>query len=163
MKDGRGWPSESSGNSNAGRGEVGIRKAARPASASAESEPRDLAGLGKLTESKAKTEPPHLQAPPRRKGGRRSRDKGNRAERSLVRFLIAHGFAAEPVPFSGSAGDRFASDVVLQLLGLDRVVEVKCRANGFREIYRWLDGRDMLVVRADRQELLSCRSSSPPK
>jgi hypothetical protein len=31
-------------------------------------------------------------------GGRRSRDKGARAERVLVRFLQAHGFAAERVP-----------------------------------------------------------------
>ena len=32
----------------------------------------------------------------------------------------------------------------------DRRIEVKCRGNGFRELYRWLDGADFLIVRADR-------------
>jgi hypothetical protein len=31
---------------------------------------------------------------------------------------------------------------------------VKCRGNGFRELYKWLDGADFLIVRADRRELL---------
>jgi hypothetical protein len=31
---------------------------------------------------------------------------------------------------------------------------VKARADGFRELYCWLDGRDMLIVKADRQEPL---------
>jgi Holliday junction resolvase len=35
------------------------------------------------------------------KGGRKSRDKGNRAERAIVKFLQERGFAAERVPFSG--------------------------------------------------------------
>jgi hypothetical protein len=34
------------------------------------------------------------------------------------------------------------------------VVEVKCRADGFRELYRWLIDRDILIVRADRSEPL---------
>jgi hypothetical protein len=38
------------------------------------------------------------------------------------------------------------------LHGRDLTVEVKARADGFRELYRWLDGRDVLVVKADRQE-----------
>jgi hypothetical protein len=38
------------------------------------------------------------------------------------------------------------------LLGRDMRVEVKCRSTGFRELYRWLDGSDLLIVRADRRE-----------
>jgi hypothetical protein len=87
-------------------------------------------------------------------GGRRSRDKGNRQERALVRALQANGFAAERIPLSGSAGGRFVGDITVPLLGIDRCIEVKCRANGFRELYAWLDGRDFLVVRADRLEPL---------
>ncbi|MFL9827182.1 hypothetical protein [Rhodoplanes sp. SY1] len=87
-------------------------------------------------------------------GGRRSRQKGDRAERALVRFLQERGFAAERVPLSGSAGGRYTGDVMVPLLGVDRVVEVKVRAGGFRELYGWLDGRDLLVVRADRREPL---------
>jgi Holliday junction resolvase len=87
-------------------------------------------------------------------GGRASRDKGNRAERAVVRLLQRHGFAAERVPLSGSMRGRFGGDVSVPVLGIDRRVEVKCRADGFREIYKWLDGADLLIVRADRRELL---------
>jgi hypothetical protein len=82
--------------------------------------------------------------------GRRSRDKGARGERALVKFLLEHGFAAKKI----SGMYKRGADLSVPLLGLDREVEVKCRANGFRELYRWLDGRDLLIVRADRQEPL---------
>ncbi len=39
-------------------------------------------------------------------------------------------------------------------MGRDLCVEVKARAAGFRELYSWLDGRDVLVVKADRCEPL---------
>jgi Holliday junction resolvase len=74
------------------------------------------------------------------KGGRRSRDKGNRAERALVRVLQDHGFAAERVPLSGSAGGRYKGDLTVSLLGIERCAEVKVR--------------DLLIVRADRREPL---------
>jgi hypothetical protein len=86
--------------------------------------------------------------------GRRSRDKGARDERSLVRLLQAAGFAAQRIPLSGSAGGRFVGDVTVPLLGVDRVVEVKCRGSGFSQLYGWLDGRDLLIVRADRRKPL---------
>jgi hypothetical protein len=96
--------------------------------------------------------PNRPQARPR--GGRRSRNKGTRVERALVRYLQERALAAERVPLSGSTGGRFVGDLSLPLLGVDRCVEVKCRANGFRELYAWLDGRDLLIVRADRREPL---------
>ncbi len=88
--------------------------------------------------------------------GRRSRSKGARTERSIVNALQASGIAAVRVPLSGAAaaGDRFAGDIVLPLLGRDLCVEVKARADGFRELYCWLDQRDVLIVKADRQEPL---------
>ena len=88
------------------------------------------------------------------KGGRASRDKGNRAERAIVKFLQERGFAAERVPLSGSAGGSYLGDLTVPVLNIDRVVEVKCRADGFRELYKWLEARDLLIVRADRKEPL---------
>ena len=90
----------------------------------------------------------------RRRGGRASRDKGNRAERAIVKFLQDRGFAAERVPLSGSAGGSYLGDLTVPILNVDRVVEVKCRADGFRELYRCLVDRDILIVRADRSEPL---------
>lgn len=88
------------------------------------------------------------------RGGRASRQKGNRAERAIVKFLQDRGFAAERVPLSGSAGGSYVGDLTVPVVGIDRVVEVKCRADGFRELYRWLIDRDILIVRADRSEPL---------
>jgi hypothetical protein len=87
-------------------------------------------------------------------GGKASRDKGNRAERVIARYLQDRGFAAERVPLSGAAGGSYKGDLTVPVLNVDRVVEVKCRADGFRELYRWLVDRDILIVRADRSEPL---------
>jgi Holliday junction resolvase len=79
--------------------------------------------------------------------GRRSHAKGARTERCIVDALKASGIAAVRVPLSGAVGGRFAGDVVLPLMGRDLCVEVKARAS-------WLDQRDVLIVKADRQEPL---------
>ncbi len=63
-------------------------------------------------------------------------------------------FAAERIPLSGSAGGKFAGDLSVPLLGIDRRVESKVRRGGFRELYRWLTDRDLLIIRADRLEPL---------
>jgi hypothetical protein len=81
---------------------------------------------------------------------RRSRDKGNRAERAIVRLLQAQGIAATKISGLYKPG----ADINVPLLGVDRAVEVKCHAEGFRELYSWLNERDMLIVKADRQEPL---------
>jgi Holliday junction resolvase hjc len=86
--------------------------------------------------------------------GRASREKGNRAERAIVRYLLEHGFAAERVPLSGSAGGSYVGDLTVPILGTSRTVEVKARAKGFRQLYDWLIDRDILIVRADRSEPL---------
>jgi Holliday junction resolvase len=86
--------------------------------------------------------------------GRRSRDKGNRVERGIVAALQAAGLAAVRVPLSGAAGGRFSGDVIMPLAGRDLCLEVKARADGFRNLYDWLQDRDVLIVKADRQEPL---------
>jgi hypothetical protein len=89
-----------------------------------------------------------------KRGGRASRQKGNRSERALVRYLQDKGFAAERVPLSGSVRGRFGGDISVPLLGVDRRVEVKVRGNGFGRLYDWLAGNDLLIVRSDRREPL---------
>jgi Holliday junction resolvase len=90
----------------------------------------------------------------KKRGGRASRQKGNRAEQALVRFLQERGFAAERVPLSGAARGKFGGDISVPLLGVDRRVEVKARANGFARLYDWLAGNDFLIVKCDRAEPL---------
>src|SRR6516225_3533944 len=70
---------------------------------------------------------------------RKSRDKGLRMERAIVRFLQDRGFAAERVPLSGAAGGSYLGDVTVPILGVDRVAEVKVRASGFGQLYAWLE------------------------
>jgi hypothetical protein len=84
-------------------------------------------------------------------GGRLSRNKGARTERAIVRLLQDQGIAAEKISGMYKPG----ADLSLAVLGVDRAVEVKCRADGFRELYGWLEDRDLLIVKADRQEPLA--------
>jgi hypothetical protein len=58
------------------------------------------------------------------------------------------------MPLSGAVGRRFEGEIVLPLMGRDLCVEVKARADGFRELYCSLDQGDVLIVKADRQEPL---------
>jgi hypothetical protein len=76
------------------------------------------------------------------------------ARSAIVNFLPERGFAAERVPLSGAACGSYLGNVTIPVLNVDRAAEVKCRANGFRELYRWLEGRDFLIVRTDRSEPL---------
>jgi Holliday junction resolvase len=87
-------------------------------------------------------------------GGKSPRQKGTRTERALRHYLLQRGFSAERVPLSGSAGGRFAGDLLLTLAGRDLIIEVKCRGNGFAQLYDWLDERHMLILKADRREPL---------
>jgi Holliday junction resolvase len=52
----------------------------------------------------------------KKRGGRASRDKGNRLERAIVHLLQDHGLGAERIPMSGSAGGSFSGDVTTLLI-----------------------------------------------
>lgn len=88
------------------------------------------------------------------RGGRASRDKGNRLERSIVRLLQDQGLSAERVPLSGAAGGSYLGDLTVPVLGRDLCIEAKARATGFAQIYSWLENRDVLIVKADRRDAL---------
>jgi hypothetical protein len=68
----------------------------------------------------------------------------------LVRLLQDQGIAAEEISGMYKPG----ADLSVPVLGRDLEVEVKCRANGFRELYAWLDNRDVLIVKFDRRDPL---------
>ena len=71
-----------------------------------------------------------------------------------MRAFQEAGLAAEKVPLSGACGGSYLGDISVPLLGRDLCGEAKIRANGFRELYRWLADRDFLIVRANRAEPL---------
>ena len=86
--------------------------------------------------------------------GKASRDKGARTERQIVNSLQEAGLGAERIPLSGAAGGSFKGDVTVPVLGIDRKLEVKCRASGFRQIYDWKAEHYGLVIKADRKQPL---------
>jgi Holliday junction resolvase len=80
----------------------------------------------------------------------KSRRKGARAELALVHLLQENGLAAEKV----SGMYKRGPDVTVPLLGVDRAVESKIRKRAFGRLYKWLEDRDLLVVRDDHKPLL---------
>lgn len=82
--------------------------------------------------------------------GAHSRRKGSRTELAIVRLLQDHAIAAEKI----SRMYRRGPDVSFPLLGRDRTIEVKCRANGFTELYRWIEPADFLVLKANHRKPL---------
>lgn len=87
--------------------------------------------------------------------GKKSKDKGYRGERYFVDRLIDMGNGSvKRVPLSGALKD-LPGDIDLPWLGTRAQGECKWRAAGFKEIYKWLKPRDILFIKADRQEGLA--------
>lgn len=78
--------------------------------------------------------------------------KGSAEEYALRDALIEVGVSAKRVPLSGAGSIK--GDVLAEILGADRMFEVKRRATGFTSIYNWLQGNWAVVVRADRKEAI---------
>ena len=88
--------------------------------------------------------------------GKSQRDKGYRVENETRKKLEAHGLDAYRVPLSGGASIK--GDVVIRkgdpLPADEGTLEIKARANGFKQIYKWLEDADALVLKSDRQRPL---------
>jgi hypothetical protein len=82
--------------------------------------------------------------------GRRSRDEGARTERAIVRLLQRQRIPAKKISRAWCVG----ADLCVPILGVDPGVEVKCCAADFSQLYDWLKQRNVLIVKADRQEPL---------
>jgi hypothetical protein len=77
------------------------------------------------------------------------RDKGWRTENNVRKKALHHGLEGSyRVPLSGGASIK--GDVVVKGKG-DWVLEIKCRANGFKQIYDWMGDNDALVIKADNK------------
>jgi hypothetical protein len=88
--------------------------------------------------------------------GKSQRDKGKRNEVALVNLLKEAGLDARRVPLSGQGQkeNEFAGDIVIPTRAGRFRIEAKLRADGFRELYKWIDGNHGVVVRADRKPAL---------
>lgn len=84
--------------------------------------------------------------------GRAPKQKGDRLERAVVTLLKAHGVDAKRVPLSGSAAG-YPGDVSVRLGDRELCLECKSRAD-FKTLYGWLEGRDALILKADRRDAL---------
>jgi Holliday junction resolvase len=80
------------------------------------------------------------------------KQKGDRLEREVVKHLEAAGIPAKRVPLSGSARG-YPGDVLATMAGRDHVLECKSRRD-FATLYKWLERRDGLILKADRKEHL---------
>jgi len=85
----------------------------------------------------------------------RAKQKGDRDELNLVHAAKDYGLHARRVPLSGAA-EGFKGDVIIKdNRDNSWVAECKHRANGFKQIYGWMDDHvDILTIRADRQPRL---------
>lgn len=68
--------------------------------------------------------------------------------------LNGGGVKAKRVPLSG-AMTNYPHDIILEWLGGEAEFEAKHRADGFKEIYKWIKPARGLFIRADRQEGLA--------
>jgi Holliday junction resolvase len=84
--------------------------------------------------------------------GKKSKRKGYRIEHNIEKILREEGITAKRIPLSGASWMK--GDIFIELLNKGYVGEVKARKEGFKEIYKWLDGKDFLFLRADRKDFL---------
>ena len=85
--------------------------------------------------------------------GKPSRDKGYRTENSVRKAALIYNLKAYRVPLSG--GGSIKGDVIINNDIEEWVLEVKCRANGFKEIYKWIENNDALIIKADNKKALA--------
>ena len=89
-----------------------------------------------------------------------SRDKGSRTERNLVKELISLGYDARRVDKKiGQLGsqDSYDLEILNKNQDIDCRIEVKCRSNGFKQLYKWIDeypNIDALIIKADNKPFL---------
>lgn len=84
--------------------------------------------------------------------GKKSKIKGYRVEHNLEKRLNDSGILSKRIPLSGSSWIK--GDIILKIDEKELLGEVKARKEGFKEIYRWIDGKDILFLKADYRDYL---------
>lgn len=88
----------------------------------------------------------------------RSKRKGNKVERDIVKRWIAAGLEARRVVLSGALGsllgDDFHGDVKVVINDHAITVQSKSLANGWASLYRDIEGHDCLIIKANHKESL---------
>ena len=79
------------------------------------------------------------------RGGKSPKRKGDAFERAVCMALGGRRTFWQP------EGGENRGDIEVPVLGRG---ECKVRKNGFRQLYEWLEGRDFLVIKADRRPAL---------
>lgn len=82
--------------------------------------------------------------------GAHSRNKGQRVEREMVKILQDKGFGAEKVSRMYGPDE----DISVPFLGADRIIEVKARKDGFKQIYDWKGDKFALIIKANHKRPL---------
>jgi hypothetical protein len=82
--------------------------------------------------------------------GIKSRRKGARIELDTLHKLQDAGIVAEKLSYAY----KKTHDLKVVMFDRHQKMEIKCRANGFATIYKWLEPVDLLVLRRDRSEPL---------
>ena len=80
----------------------------------------------------------------------KSKIKGTRVEREIVKLFEAQGFEARRQPMSGAIAD-FPHDVYVNDLFDGTTIEVKARKNGagFAQLDNWKGSADILILKKD--------------
>lgn len=94
--------------------------------------------------------------------GKKSRDKGSRTERNLVKELRELGYNAHRVDHKqGQLGSTDSYDVEIRSKDneeqIDFRLEVKCKAKGFKTLYDYIETypkADAIVIKADNKPFL---------
>jgi hypothetical protein len=89
--------------------------------------------------------------------GKASRDKGWRFENETRHTALAHDLKAVRVPLSGATDYAKGDVIVTSPGGVKWTIECKKRANGFKQIYAWMEKGDAecLVLGADHKPALA--------
>ena len=81
----------------------------------------------------------------------RSKIKGSRVEREIVKLFTDRGYEAKKVPLSGACAE-YKGDIDWKFK--DRDIKIECKARkdgtGFKVLDNWMGDNDILVLKKDR-------------